>query len=127
MKIPVSKATKKAIARSVRRSEFEDFVSDLSARNLPGIARATLEMSYCNGGIHRGRREKDVLRELDALLSGGPDVAFDLPKIDRWLAALADDDLLTVVDGEEGEAAQLLQSAPPGTDMLLNSIFERAA
>lgn len=104
------------------------YETDISTQKFPGIAKAALEMSYCNGGINRGRREKDVLHDLEKVLSrGGIDIAFNLPEISRWLAALADDDLLTVVDGEEGDSDQLLSRAPTGTNMLLNDIFEHAA
>lgn len=103
------------------------FQTDLKTQRYPGIARATLEMSYCNGGINRYRKEKDALRALDAVLSDGFDIAFDLADIDRWLAALPDDDLQIVVDGEESEQWRLVAGAPSGTSALLNQIFEHAA
>jgi hypothetical protein len=103
------------------------FETDLSKRQFPGIAKAALEMSYCNGGINRDRRERDVLKILDAMLADGADLALDLPAIDAWLSALSDDDLQTVVDGEETEMLALLKSAPTGTGAFLTAIFERAA
>jgi hypothetical protein len=103
------------------------FNTDLSTHRFPGIARAALEMAYDNGGINRMRSEQDALRDLDAILTDGADIAFDLPDIDRWLASLSDDDLQTVVAGEETEAAQIIANAPGGTHQILEDIFERAA
>ena len=93
----------------------------------PAIANATVTMSRCNGGINRDRSEKVVRGELVRMLADGCDLAFDLPAIDRWLAGLNDDDLLTIVDGEESEALTLLTTAPAGTDQLLNRIFEQVS
>ena len=97
--------------------------TDLSNHRFPGIAKATLEMSYANGGINRYRREFDALKALDRVLETGVDVAMDLPAIDEWLSGLSDDDMLTVVDGEETEMLKIVEDAPPGTDSLLNQIF----
>lgn len=90
----------------------------------PGIAKATIEMSYANGGISRDRREAEVLKELAKLLTSGVDVAMDLTAISLWLGSLSEDDLLIVVDGEESEQQAILKTAPLGTDQLLNHIFE---
>lgn len=102
------------------------FETDLSKHRLPGIARATLEMSYCNGGVNRDRREKDVLEKLEPILAEC-DLAMDLPAISAWAVALSDDDMLTLVDGEESEQHHVLSDAPHGTDGLLNLIFDNVA
>jgi hypothetical protein len=103
------------------------YETDLSVRKYPAISKAALEMSYCNGGVNRDRREADVLRSLDAWLSDGPDLALDLPAIDAWLATLDDEQLQTAVDGEESEAEQIVSAAPPGTSRLLTDIFDNVA
>lgn len=93
----------------------------------PNIVKATLEMSYANGGINRFRGEGDVLADLDRVLTSGIDIAMNLRAIDDWIAGLSKDDLLTVVDGEEGDMQKIVAAAPAGTDQLLNQIFEDAA
>jgi hypothetical protein len=103
------------------------YETDISKHRYPGIARATLEMSYCNGGVNRDRRESEVLEDLENILVGGSDLAFDLPAISQWLAALDDETLGNVVDGDQDEAAKLMEGAPAGTDALLNEIFYNAA
>lgn len=90
----------------------------------PGIVRAALNMARCNGGINRYRSEKDCLRSLELLLAEAS-VALDLRAISEWLAALSEEDLLTVVDGDETEAAELVKSAPEGTQMFLDEIFNK--
>lgn len=99
----------------------------MTEHRFPGIAKATIEMAYDNGGVHRERREHDVLRDLDTVLNDGVAIAFNLSEIDKWLATLSDDDLQIAVAGEETEREQLMGTAPPGTDALLDEIFERAA
>lgn len=102
------------------------FETDVSKHRFPGIARATLEMSYCNGGVNRDRREKDVLEKLEPILAEC-DLAMDLPAISAWAMALSDEDMLTLVDGEENDQHQILTCSPNGTDSLLNLIFDHAA
>lgn len=97
-----------------------------SKHRLPGIAAATIEMAYCNGGVNRYRRERHVLKDMDAVLGDGCELAMDLPAISAWLGALSKVDLLTVVDGEETDQQKLLATAPAGTDALLNRIFDEA-
>lgn len=103
------------------------FETDLTTLRYPGIARAALEMSYCNGGINRYRHEKDALAELERVLNDGIGLAFNLPAIDKWLSAVSDDDLLIIVDGEEQAQGACLGGSPDGTNALLNEIFEHAA
>lgn len=103
------------------------FETDIAAHRYPGIAKAALEMAYSIGGIHRDRRESEVIEALEGVLMDGSDIAFDLPAISQWFAALDDDTLLTVVDGDQDEAAEILKSAPGGTHALLENIFENAA
>jgi hypothetical protein len=87
-----------------------------------GIQRATLLIALDNGGIHRGRSEKDQRRELHKWLARQP--ADFLPAIDEWLSLLSDDDLETVCAGEQSEAEALLAQAPVFTDSLLNAYFD---
>ena len=97
------------------------------AQRLPGIAKAYIEMERCNGGINRYRTVDDALEYLERCIAkDGLDVAMDLPTIDAYFAGLPDDELLTAVDGEEGEREQLMASAPPGADQFLHAMFDRA-
>lgn len=84
-------------------------------------------MSYANGGVNRYRSEGDVLADLDRILTSGVDLAMNLRAIDEWIAGLSKDDLLTLVDGEDGDMQKIVATAPHGTDQLLNHIFEDAA
>lgn len=102
------------------------FETDLTRHPYPGIAKAALEMSYCNGGVNRDRRERDVLKALEPIL-GECNIAMDLPAISMWLGKLSDEDMLTLVDGEESEQHQIVTCAPHGTDGLLNLIFDNVA
>lgn len=97
--------------------------TDVTKHLYPGIARATLEMSYCNGGINRERREKDVLVKLEPVLAEC-DLAMSLSEISAWAMALSDEEMLTLVDGEEREQHAIMTCAPHGTDGLLNLIFD---
>lgn len=103
---------------------MSEFRTEVSKHRYPGIARAALEMAYDNGGVNRHRPERVTMKELDIVLAGGIDVAFDLSAIDRWLTELSDDELLTAVAGEHSEVQELMTRAPPGTDELLNAIFD---
>ncbi len=87
----------------------------------PGIERALLLIALDNGGVNRDRPATQVRREIGDWLTKQP--ADLLPEIDRWLAALNDDDLDTVCAGEEGDRAVLLSGAPPFTDDLLSRYF----
>lgn len=105
-----------------------EYHTDLTTQKFPGITKAALEMSYCNGGINRDRSEKAVVRALDTFLaSDGRDMAFDLPAISVWLAALDEPTLSTAVDGEQSEMEALMKTAPAGTDQLLSDIFNEVA
>lgn len=88
----------------------------------PGILRAALEISLDNGGINRSRAEPQMRKELAQFLAHQPSDI--LPAIDKWLAALSDNDLETVCCGEQSEMAAVMQDAPPFTDKLLNDYFE---
>lgn len=101
--------------------------SELKEHAYPGIAKACLEMSYANGGVNRDRSEADVLDDLRVTLAIIDGFSLDLSAISEWLGALGEDDLLTVVDGEETEANRLVSKAPAGTQALLNAIFHGAA
>jgi hypothetical protein len=100
-------------------------VSGIEAR-LPGIARAYIAMERCNGGINIHRSKADALSFLErAIAADGLDVAMDLPAIDKYFAGLSDDDLITVVDGEENERNEFMRNAPAGADEFLNAMFDR--
>lgn len=88
------------------------------ASRYPGIKRAALEIAYDNGGIHRGRSEKRMLREFGHWLERQPSDL--LPDIDKWLSALSEVDLQTVCAGEVSEADALLASSPPFTNPCLS-------
>jgi hypothetical protein len=101
----------------------------------PGIAKATLEISYDNGVINRDRSENDCLCELRTYLvkdwlharhAGLKTIQIStIIAIDHWLSGLSNEDLNTVCNGEETEACTILAAAPPQTADLLNGIFER--
>ena len=96
------------------------------AERLPGIAKAYIEMEWCNGGINRYRSEANALAFLERVIQkDGLDLAMDLPTIDIYFAGLSDDDLLLVVDGEETERNEFMKSAPDGADQFLNAVFGR--
>lgn len=101
------------------------FETDFSKHAFPAIAKAAVEMAYANGGINRHRREDNVLRKLDRLLSE-TSVAMDHIKINEWLANLTYEELQIVVDGEEVERDQFMRNAPAGTNALLDQIFDKA-
>ena len=85
------------------------------------IANAAVEMARCNGGINRYRTEKAFLYDLGLLLDHSP---HDLPAINEWLKSRSDEQLLTIVDGEQSDQEAEMASAPAGADMLLNDIFD---
>lgn len=87
----------------------------------PGIKRAALEIAYDNGGIHRDRSEKQMLRELSNFLDRQPEEL--LSAIDVWLARLSAECLEIVCAGEQFEADAVLRDAPPFTLTLLNDYF----
>jgi hypothetical protein len=102
----------------------------------PGIARAALEISYDVGGIDRFRSEESMLAALAAFVAkhqeGLPanlrtSLIAEWLAIDMWLAAQTDEALATICGGEEGEMMALLAGSPPGTNELLNMIFEDVA
>lgn len=109
-------------------------MTDLRTR-YPGIVKATLEMSYDNGGIYSGhgvlptRTEEDVLIALEGVLGAEGVYEDDLQKIDAWLLTLSEDDLQTAVAGEETEMKVLTDKSPDPakTEGLLNDIFDNAA
>lgn len=101
-----------------------DYQTDTTKHRYPGIAKAALEMAYDNGGVSRDRPESVTIDELDRVLAGGVELAFDLDAISGWLETLSEDDLVIAVAGEQTEMARLLEAAPAGTDFLLNAIFD---
>lgn len=100
------------------------FATDIAAHRYPGIARAALEMAYDNGGVTRDRPEGAIIQELGVVLAEGFDLAFDLNAISGWLLSLPDTQLNIAVAGEYSEMVELMSGAPPGTNSLLNAIFD---
>jgi hypothetical protein len=103
------------------------------AQRFPGITRAALSMAYDNGGINRDRSEADMRKDLATFLakcmeakhSGLRTTLYSqLRTIDTWLDQLSDEEIDTVCNGEETEAAAAVKQAPEGTSFLLNGIFE---
>ena len=92
------------------------------ADRFPGITRAALEIAYSNGGITCIRTQQRMLGELSRWLDRQPPEI--LPDIDAWLFALSDEDLQTVCDGEQSDAAAILLLAPPFTDKLICDYFD---
>jgi hypothetical protein len=100
-----------------------ELIDRVAHMKYPGIARAALEIALDNGGISRGRSEKQMMRELSRFLAKQP--AEMLPPINDWLAGLSDDEMQTVCAGEEIEMESATVSAPPFTNDLLNDYFEQ--
>ena len=92
-------------------------------REYPAIDKATLEMTYDNGGVNRDRTEADMLLALDQCLHRHA-VDYDLHAINYWIESLSTEDLVTVVAGEQDDQDRLLEDAPEGTSEVLLAIFE---
>lgn len=96
----------------------------------PALRKAFLEMSYDNGGIHRGRTVEEALAETEELLSGEQWDDAKLIRFDVWIASLSDDDVCTLVDGEETEIEDLIADSHlsdedrEDLDELLNELFD---
>lgn len=98
------------------------------SERLPGICRAYIAMERCNGGINIHRSVADALAYLEKCIAkDGLDVAMNLPAIDKYFADLSDEDLITVVDGEEYERAEFMarSKAPDDADAFLQAMFDR--
>ncbi len=96
----------------------------MKADRFPGIWRACFAITIDNGGLHRDRSERRVKEEFEVWLPQIEDTGVDLAVIDSWLAALSEDDLGTVTAGEMKEMKEKMNSAPPGTEKLLNDYFD---
>lgn len=100
----------------------------------PNIVKATIEMSFANGGIYRGlragkgRTERDVKRALAEVLGADGVYEDDLRGIDTWLGTLTEEQLSIVVDGEETEIEALVAHSPDPekTQGLMQDIFDNA-
>lgn len=88
----------------------------------PGIYKAALLIALDNGGINRARSRDRQKREFERWLPSQPADIF--PAIDEWLSSLSDDDLEIVCCGGDDEQDEIMKSAPPFTDDLLNSYFD---
>lgn len=90
---------------------------------MQNIRKACLLISYSNGGVNRDRSEARVLREMQDFIESRP-YNSELKAISRWLGTLTEDQLETVCDGEQSEAADITKNAPAFTETLLNDYFE---
>jgi hypothetical protein len=92
----------------------------------PHLAKACLEMSYDNGGIHRYRNEDVAKEEYRQVLGADGVYEEDLKIIDDFIATLTEDEVMTLVAGEETEMQAIVArcSIPEKLDGLLNDIFE---
>lgn len=84
----------------------------------PTITKVIGDCVHHNGGT-AGRNfagivdpQADILRLLDECLGAEGIYHDDLKALDDWLFALSDDDLDTVIDGEESEVGAILEAAP---------------
>lgn len=92
----------------------------------PSIYKAALEMSYCNGGINMHRTESDHQEDMDKFMKSQSDEMNVLfPFFDSFLHGLSDEDLETVVDGEESERQAIMMKGPFKLDQFLNDVFEK--
>jgi hypothetical protein len=89
-----------------------------------GIERAAILIALDNGGINRFRPEAKVRKEFAHWIETQPQEM--LPPIDAWLASLTDEQLELVCCDTENGGHELLLSAPPFTDDLLNTYFDEA-
>lgn len=83
----------------------------------PTIKKATIEIAYDNGAVHRGRTEQDVLNSVEPVLRSK--LAHQLEAAERELAGLSPDDLETLCCGEQG-----VVDCSDLTEELLTDIFE---
>lgn len=67
----------------------------------PTLERAVKEMAYDNGAIHRNNTEEALLKRVMTYLVS-TFKATELQQVDMELGALTDDDLETLVCGEQG-------------------------
>lgn len=87
-------------------------MSDLKIDSYPNIRKAYLEMSYDNGGINIGRAEADALNESERVMGSISVSDEDLGRLDAWIGSLSEDQIVTLVAGEEGEARWLAMQGP---------------
>lgn len=80
----------------------------------PNIRRAYLEMSYDNGGINVTRTEEDAITDSQPVMStiAGNVSADDLQRLDAWIGTLSDDQVQTLIAGEETETAAIVALGP---------------
>jgi len=83
----------------------------------PTIKKATIEIAYDNGAVHRGRTEQDVLNAVEPVLRCRTITELEAAEVE--LAGLTFEDLETLCCGEQG-----LVEATPATELLLTDIFE---
>lgn len=90
---------------------------------MANIRKACLLISYSNGGVHRGRSETKVLRDLQHFIDSRP-YTDELKPIDAWLGALTEHQFEAVCDGDQDEAETIIKAAPAFTETLLNEWFD---
>ncbi len=78
----------------------------------PAITNVLVSAVRDNGGINRFRPESEVLDLLDECIGADGVYHENLERLDAWLAALSEEDLETVIGGEEEEMNAVLDSAP---------------
>ncbi len=87
----------------------------------PNIENAVLIMALDNGGINCYRPESDLNADLAEYLND-TDPAF-LEELEAWLSTLSEEQLDTVVSGEESEMEALCAAGPDGVNGFFNEIF----
>jgi len=90
----------------------------------PGIKRAALYLAHANGMIYRGCTEEQWLSSLDYVLGAEGVDTDELQKLDDWCKTLSDEQVETLVDGEEEEMQQLVDSCPTEAVGIFNDIFD---
>lgn len=110
------------------KGAIDGALSALGKPRLANIEKAAELIARDNGGINRHRPVEDHKRELREYLakgeSDGPWYFAHLADVDAWIGGLSDVQLETVCCGEQSEQQAALRGSPPGTDELLNAIFE---
>lgn len=94
-------------------------------KEYPGVVKAALEISFCNGGINGNRSEEDMMNELDFFIkstSWGHYASY-LRDISDWIQTLTYEQVNLICDGEEQEMDKFLENAPYGTKDILADIF----
>lgn len=92
----------------------EATVSDLEL--FPSIKKAALIIAYSNGMIYHDVTQEEFLDKVQEILGADGVYHEDLVLFDAWLGKLTDELLLTVCDGEVGEAFKISKTCPRNKD-----------